>query len=160
MASLRNECGYTLVELVMVIVILGVVAAIALPRFFSAGVYEQRFFADDLLSGLRYAHKVALASGCQVQVTAGSAGFSLRKDSNCLAGGSVSYPGQSNVLHPSTFDPFINTNPDGVNVTASTLEFTSTGGLSNCSTGTQVIRVGLGADERVLQVDCATGFSR
>ncbi|WP_426414980.1 pilus assembly FimT family protein [Aestuariirhabdus sp. LZHN29] len=156
----RHSAGYTLIELTMVIVILGVVAAIALPRFFTPGVYEQRFFADDLLSGLRYGQKLALASGCRVQVSVSGAGFSLRKDTNCLAGGAPSYPVASNVTHPSTYDAFTNTNPDGVAVTAATLEFTSTGGLTSCVTGDESISVGSGADQRTLRVDCATGFSR
>lgn len=53
--------GFTLIELIMVIVIVGILAVFVAPRFFDAGVFRSRGFADQVAASLRYAQKVAIA---------------------------------------------------------------------------------------------------
>ncbi len=53
--------GFTLVELVMVIVIMGVLAVFAAPRIFSNTDFYARGFHDETLALLRYAQKTAVA---------------------------------------------------------------------------------------------------
>src|SRR5674476_652767 len=56
-----HQRGFTLIELVMVIVILGVLAVYAAPRMFNSGDFYARGFHDETLSILRYAQKSAIA---------------------------------------------------------------------------------------------------
>jgi MSHA pilin protein MshC len=53
--------GFTLIELIMVMVIVGILAIFVAPRFFDKNVFQSRGFADEVQASLRYAQKVAIA---------------------------------------------------------------------------------------------------
>lgn len=55
------QCGFTLVELIMTMVIVGIISAVAVPRFFDTNVFQSRGFADQVQASLRYAQKTAIA---------------------------------------------------------------------------------------------------
>ncbi|MDE2349721.1 MAG: prepilin-type N-terminal cleavage/methylation domain-containing protein [Gammaproteobacteria bacterium] len=76
--------GYTLIELVLVIVIAGILATIAGPRFFDLGVFTQRAYGDELAAALRSAQKAAVASDCPAQVTVTDSGYTV--DQQAAAG--------------------------------------------------------------------------
>lgn len=81
----RSGSGFTLVELVATIMVLGIMAVIALPRFASVADYDEATYRDTVLSVLSLARQRAIASRrfvC-VNVAAGagtSAGISLSLD--------------------------------------------------------------------------------
>jgi MSHA pilin protein MshC len=56
-----RERGFTLIELIMVIVILGVLAVFAAPRIINTDDFNARGFHDETLALLRYAQKAAVA---------------------------------------------------------------------------------------------------
>lgn len=62
-----------MVELITVMIILGILAAMAAPRFFERGTFDSRGFYDQVISTLRYAQKAAVAQHRLVCVTFPSA---------------------------------------------------------------------------------------
>lgn len=68
-ACRQHARGFTLVELIMVILIMGILAVVALPRMTSSGDVYARGFHDETLAYLRYAQKTAIAQRRTVCVT-------------------------------------------------------------------------------------------
>jgi MSHA pilin protein MshC len=60
-AGRRPAAGFTLVELVTVIVILGVLAVVVLPRMTGASAFRGLAFHDEVVAALRYAQKTAVS---------------------------------------------------------------------------------------------------
>ena len=56
-----KSAGYTMVELVVTLVIIGIVAAVAIPRFASKDTFQSRGFYDRATATVRYAQKLAIA---------------------------------------------------------------------------------------------------
>ena len=81
MRSMRDRAGdaqgFTLIELVTVIVIGGILAAVAGPRFFTQTGYSQRGYTEELGAALRLAQKAAVASDCPAQLTLTASTYAL-----------------------------------------------------------------------------------
>jgi len=57
----RRQAGFTIVELVTVMVVLGVLAAVAMPRLTGNTGFAGVAFRGDIVSALRYAQKTAVS---------------------------------------------------------------------------------------------------
>ncbi|PKM42849.1 MAG: hypothetical protein CVV05_17760 [Gammaproteobacteria bacterium HGW-Gammaproteobacteria-1] len=114
-----RHSGFTLTELVTVIIILGVLSVTALPVWFNRTDFEARGYFDELRQATRYAQKLAVSTNCDVLVTIATAGatstYSLALQAapaghaQCVAT-PVSLPGSP--------PPYVS--PAGVTVTAGT----------------------------------------
>lgn len=94
-----RAAGFTTVELVVTLVIVGILAAIALPRFQDSTAFTQRGFYDEVKAALRYAQKLAIAKRREVCVDFPPGQMVLTFNPTTVAGAActsaVNLPGQS-----------------------------------------------------------------
>ena len=72
-----DQRGFTLIELIMVMVVVGILAVFVAPRFFDANVFKSRGFADEVQATLRYAQKEAIAQHRNVCVAITASNITL-----------------------------------------------------------------------------------
>jgi len=139
--------GFTLVELVGVIVIAGIVLAVAVPRFFSAHTFASRGYADTASAFLRYSQKLAIARHATLHVHISSSGLTL-----CAAAAS---PCASLVPGPDGQTPFQALVPNDVSLNGSiaSLSFDAQGRPGSAATLTIT-----GDSTRTLTVEAETGY--
>ena len=159
MRSIETQ-GFTLVELITVIVLIGVLAVVAGPRFFSASTFEDRFFFDDALHAARYARQFAVSKGCVTRFSLTTSTFSLSRDNDCNSSAlnfsaAIARPEDTSIAFTASGAP--------AGTAAGTIVFDATGRAGQVSGSsftafatTQTYTIGT----RTFSVDGETGFVR
>lgn len=70
--SRSASAGFTLVELVVILMLVGILAVAVMPRFLDTQAFQARGFHDETLALLRYAQKSAISHRRTVCVAFGS----------------------------------------------------------------------------------------
>lgn len=77
------DTGFTLVELVLVLILVGILSLYALPRFFDRNTFDTRAFSDNARATVRYAQKTAIAQNRPVFVNFSGGRLALCFDAAC-----------------------------------------------------------------------------
>lgn len=146
--------GFTLVELVVTLVIIGVLAAASAPIFFTQQTFAEHGFANETRAGMRYAQKLAVSSGCSVRVQFSGNGFSLTRSGNSANCNDGAYT--QSVVDPSNLGAqFARTAPAGATVSAAPASFVfePSGGIAGGASVTVTLSGGL-----AFNIAGATGY--
>lgn len=111
----RKTIGFTLVELVVVILLIGILSISIAPRFFGVASYENRKVVDELLSALRYSQQLAMNRGGNIELLLSADNFTVQ-----LSGG-------FNLRGPNGITPYTIEFPDNVTPTPATVRFNTLG---------------------------------
>ena len=76
---MRRPSGFTQVELIGVIALIGIVAAVAIPRFADRVGFDSRGFSDQLVNSLQYARQQAVAQRRQMCVAVAAGGYAITR---------------------------------------------------------------------------------
>lgn len=136
--------GFTMVELILVMVIAGILAAVAVPRMIGRTSFDTRGFADQLAATVRFAQKLAVSQRRDVSVhlTANDATLCYDPIAPCAAASQAPGPGGEK--------PYTVTAPGGVTIAPVTVLTFDRGGRPDIAaqldiqvngTGTHHVRV-------------------
>jgi MSHA pilin protein MshC len=152
---MHRSHGFTLVELVLVIVLVGIISAVAIPRFFDRNTFEERGFFNVALSAVRYAHKLAVASGCHIAVSVNASGITLLRDATC-SGTTFTQP----IHRPGSNDSFSEAAPGGVAVGSAAFYFDGAGRPYTSATTTLLATaLDISVGTLTLRVEPESGYS-
>lgn len=93
--------GFTLIELIMVMILTGILAVAVVPRFFDKTTFEAKGFYDQTFAILRYAQKAAIAKRRTVCVAFTSTTVTLT-----IASVASSATCDKNVISPTGASPY------------------------------------------------------
>lgn len=118
-----RSAGFTLVELVVILVVIGILAAIAIPRFASVSSFNIREYGDQALALVRFGQKIAVAQNLPVYVRLNGSSVALCFDAACTS--PVAAPNNANSGSSATLSACSNSKswdcegvPSGVTIAA------------------------------------------
>lgn len=153
MTRLRTARGFTTVELVVVMVLIGVLAAIGVPALVGDNSFAAATFGDEVASSLRSAQKTAVARRRLVCATVDTSSVTLRMaDRPGAAGCGIALDADGAA-----------TTASGVTATTHTLYFQPNGLITPSPTGRETARGAViirldGEERRRIAFEGSTGY--
>jgi MSHA pilin protein MshC len=171
---MASQPGFTLVELIAVIIIVGILGAFAASRFMGRASFDSIAYADQSVALLRYAQKVAIAQNRNVYARVQANGIALCYDISCIGGQRVRAAGGGNSDSAATRAACADTTwaceapPSQVTITPLALfyfdalgkPFLETDGLSAAVSNftTRTITVKADPSQRLITIEMETGY--
>ena len=145
---MKKYQGFTLVEVVIVITIVGVLAKVSTSLFFSLSTYNNQYYQDTVKNTIRYARKLAIGTGQLIYVSVTSSSITLQvmtPGGSCGVGRTF-----SNIMDPiSNTSGYVRTAPGTTTLTYSAdfpIYFNNVGQAlkaSNCAISSGLVTIGV-----------------
>ena len=152
--KINRHSGFTLIELVVVILLLGILSVFAMGRMFDGNQFKARGFFDDTVTAVRFAQKLAVSTGCAVQVDLKATGYELdQRATDCTTGSftrAVANPANRS-------NPYENDKTAGLSVPSATIVFDARG-LADGDINVPITMTAPGGVSYIFQVSSDTGL--
>ncbi len=149
----KKQAGFSLIELVLVMLIIGILSIAAIPKFFDALSFSSGNYFDEVLNSIRYAQKLAVVMGCDVQIATTTNSLALTSRSSCRAGNFT-----MTIQDPITKGSFVRLAPANVTITSLDMPiYFDRLGRAHNSAG-QVVNASLIVANRTITIVAETGF--
>ena len=128
----KNAQAFTLIELIAIVVLLSVLSVVAFGRLGDLSGFSRKASFDEVVAAVQYAQKLAVSTGCSVQVVLVSDGYNLHQgnpdcDDTVYA---------RNVVHPrDRVSPYEKVNDPDISISpGATFVFTSQSSVTGLTT--------------------------
>ena len=149
-----DGAGFTLVELVTIMIVVGILAAFAIPRFVDRTGFESRGVYDQAQGIVRYAQKIAIAQRQSPPKSPVFVVITVSQIRICYDAGCA-----TPVNDPSTGAALALTAPTGVTLSPATFSFDGSGSPNfGAQLAINVNSTGVGDINRTFFVEAVTGY--
>jgi MSHA pilin protein MshC len=142
-----NSNGFSMIEIISVLIIIGILSAVAIPKMLSTDVYDVLMETETLKAHLRYSQIRAMShnEAWGIEIT-GSTSYTLQKNASTAP---VNFPNEDSATHSLT---------NGVRITSGNtiISFDDLGSPGN--TDINIILSNQGGNSRTLKITQETGF--
>jgi len=146
-ANRARARGFTMIELTVIIVVVGILAVVAAARLTGIDGFQVQGFFDSVKATVRFAQKLAVAQRTNVVVVVNATSISVcYTDSGCA----------SPVTDPTTGQAMTVAAPDGVSVTGPAS--VSFDGLGRATPGGTIVVSGAGITNNLV-IEAGTGYA-
>jgi len=138
--------GFTMVELIVVILLVGIISVFMVPRFFASNVFAERRVVDEIITALRYTQQLAMNRGENHRLQINANNYAYQR-SDQISGSWVT------IRNPD--GSAINLYPTNVVLAATTVTFNQLGQPVPNTDPAQTINVGA----QVITIEVDTGYA-
>ncbi len=150
-----RDGGFTLVELIVIILLVGILAFTAIPRFLNKGAVDVSVQAEQLASDIRYTQSLSMTQGVRhcIELDTANSRYRLRSGAGCVTAVTHPVTGDANYIN------LANVTMAAANISGSYIEFDGRGEPFTfvAATSDAVITLNAGGQSRQVRVSPETG---